>query len=86
MKVKLARPEHEVAYKDICELINKHAAKLTAEEILCIAANLVGKLIAMQDQRTMTAQRAMDIVLLNIEFGNKTIMGTLASAPVAGNG
>lgn len=70
MKPVPARPEHEVAYQDLVTLLRKHSEKISAEEMLGIAANLVGKLIAMQDQRTMTRDRALAIVSANLEAGN----------------
>ena len=67
----IANPEHEVAYKELCALVGKHAASITAIEMLAIASNLVGKLIALQDQRTMTRDTAMEVVIRNIELGNR---------------
>lgn len=72
-----AKPEHEVVYTDLTALLNKHAAKVTPVELLAIAANMVGKLIAMQDQRIITVDRAMEIVGKNIEVGNKQVMDDL---------
>lgn len=71
MGVKIAKPEHEVAFRDICALVNKHAADMTALELLAIAANMVGKIIALQDQRTTTPEMALKVVGENIELGNK---------------
>ncbi len=53
MSARLARPEHEVAYQDLCALMTKHAVGMTSAELLAVAGNMVGKLIALQDQRTM---------------------------------
>lgn len=77
MSMRLAKPEHEVAYQDVCELLRKHAGKLTAAEVLAVAANLVGKLIAMQDQRAMSRIEAIELVRENIEFGNQTVIDQL---------
>lgn len=74
-----ARPAHEVAYQDLCKLVNKHADKLTALELLAVASNMVGKLVAMQDQRTISPAAAMEVVALNIEHGNKQIVEHLAT-------
>lgn len=38
--------------------------------MLAIAAQLVGNLIALQDQRSVTPAMAMDLVAKNIEVGN----------------
>ena len=62
--------EHKSVYKDLAALIARHAEGMTALEVLVIAGNIVGKLVAMQDQRTVTPTMAMEIVLKNIEAGN----------------
>lgn len=79
MSIRLAKPEHEVAYQDMCVLVNKHAHKLTAIELLAVAANMLGKLIAMQDQRKTTPEMAMKVVSANIEYGNQSVLEELAS-------
>lgn len=66
----LARPEHQVAYQDLAVLLHKHADKVPAMELLAIAANMVGKLVAMQDERTVSCEMAMELVAENIEQGN----------------
>lgn len=71
MEGKLTTAAHEAAYQDILALMDRHAPNLPAEELLAIAANIVGKLIAFQDQRSMTKERAMQIVQFNIIIGNK---------------
>lgn len=78
MTLHVAKPEHEVAYQDLVALCSKHAEKLSAAEILAIAANMLGKLIAMQDQREMTPAQAMEIVIKNIECGNKQVLEQLS--------
>lgn len=77
MSLHVAKPEHEVAYQDLCALVNKHAAKLSALELLAVAANMLGKLVALQDQRTTTPAAAMEIVIKNIEHGNKQAVAQL---------
>lgn len=52
---------------------------MSAEEILAIVANMLGKIIALQDQRTMTRERALEIVIENIEAGNKQILDQMAN-------
>jgi hypothetical protein len=74
MSIHKTTPEQEVAYLDLCALVSKHRDTISAMELLAIASNMVGKLIAMQDQRGMTSDLAMEIVLKNIEYGNKQVM------------
>lgn len=73
-------PEHEIAYQDICVLLNKHAGKLDALEMLAVASNMLGKLVAMQDQRKITPSMAMEIVAQNIESGNQQVLAQLAQS------
>ena len=77
MSLHIAKPEHEVAYQDLCQLINRHASKLTPLELLAIASNMLGKLIALQDQRTTSQSMAMEVVTQNIEHGNKQVLDQL---------
>lgn len=84
MKLKLTNPEHEVAYQDLVSLVRKHADDLTALELLAVAANMVGKLVAMQDQRTVSPSMAMEIVARNLEHGNKQVLDQLLQSKGTG--
>lgn len=75
----LAKPEHEVAYQELIALAAKHP-DLPAPELLAIAANMVGKIVAMQDQRTMTKAQAMEIVARNLELGNAQVVEELLTS------
>lgn len=77
MRVKIAAPEHQVAYQDICALVNKHADGLSSLELLAVASNMVGKLVALQDQRAISSELAMETVVQNIERGNKQVIDDL---------
>ena len=73
----ITRLEHEVAYQDLCALCAKHADKLSPLELLAIASNMLGKLLAMQDQRLTTVDKAKDIMIRNIELGNRQVIDQL---------
>ena len=75
-----SKPEHEIAFQDVVALVEKHAGKLTSLEMLAIASNMVGKIVALQDQRYVTAQKAMDVVAENIQNGNKQVLDALINA------
>lgn len=45
---------------------------LTAPEVLAITAQLVGILIALQDQRKFTHEIIMSMIVNNIEVGNQS--------------
>ena len=80
MSIKLAKPEHEVAYQDLCALLGKHAAKLSSLEMLAVASNMLGKLLAMQDQRTVSISLAKEIMVRNIEHGNRQAVDELMAS------
>lgn len=79
MSVKIASPAHEVCYQDLCKLVAKHANELTKIDVLAIAANMVGKLVAMQDQREYSAAHVLEVVAQNIERGNQHVLENLAN-------
>lgn len=78
MSVHVARAEHEVAYQELVALMQRHADKLTPIELLAIGANMLGKLVALQDQRTTTPAKAMEVVSMNLEHGNRSVIEQLA--------
>lgn len=76
----ITKPEHEVAYQDLTELMRKHADKLSSIELLAVGANMVGKLIALQDQRSVTPAMALKVVSMNIEAGNAQVLEQLSAS------
>lgn len=77
MSAKEATLDHEALYQDLVGVLKKHAGKLSAVEMLAVAANMVGKMIALQDQRALTPQQAMTIVADNIQHGNRAVIESL---------
>ena len=71
---------HEAFYQDLAVLLDKHAGHLSGVEILAIASNMVGKIVALQDQRSITPAKAMEIVFKNIEMGNSQVIESLAGS------
>lgn len=76
MPTQRSRPEHEATYQDLIKLLSRHG-ELSPPEMLAVAANLTGKLLAMQDQRTMTRETALKIIQKNIEIGNQQVIAEL---------
>ncbi|MBI1359834.1 MAG: hypothetical protein GC155_06060 [Alphaproteobacteria bacterium] len=58
---------------------------LDAQEMLALVSQLVGNLIALQDQRKMTPDMAMQLVARNIEIGNAVAIDAVKSAGGAPN-
>jgi hypothetical protein len=79
MSIRIAKPEHEVAYQDLIALLNKHAGHLNGLEMLAVAANMLGKMVAFQDQRTVSPSLAMAVVAKNLEIGNKHALEQLSA-------
>jgi hypothetical protein len=77
MKVHLAKPQHQVLYQELAKILKERTEKLSAVEVLAVAANMVGKIIAMQDQRVISPEQALAIVAENIESGNKQVLEDL---------
>jgi hypothetical protein len=70
-----------VAFRDeMIVLLRKHAGEQPAHEMLAVAAYTVGQILALQDQRTMTKDRAMEIVFRNLEVGNRDAISTLLNS------
>ena len=84
MKIVPSSPEHEACRQALCNAIKPYAHKLGAQGMLAVASALVGQLIALQDQRSLTPAGAMEIVLRNIESANQEVMDSMGG-PVGGN-
>ena len=74
MKRVLPEAAHQAFTDDLIALLNKYAEPLTAVEMLALAAHLVGRMIALQDEENMTPIQAMDVVTRNIEQGNAEVV------------
>jgi hypothetical protein len=61
-------------------VLRKYGDKITSEEMLALSAHLVGQILAVQDQRTMTTAKGIEIIRANIEEGNKEAIDNLLSS------
>ena len=68
--------EHVAFMDDLKAALGRHTS-LTGMEMLAIASQFVGNLIALQDQRAVTADTVMDMVAKNIEIGNHAVIANL---------
>lgn len=85
MKTYAPTDRHREIKADVDALIKKHADRgATAQELLAIASQVVGMLVALQDQRIMTPAMAMEVVGANIETGNAIVLNNLRNTPVPG--
>lgn len=76
VKTYRAKPEHDALMADFKAVLRKHE-HLHPVEMLAIAAQLVGNLIAFQDQRALTPDQAIAMVSKNIEVGNQLAIDTV---------
>lgn len=65
--------------KFLADLKAQMPANMPAARILAITSQFVGQLIALQDQRKITPDMAMQIVSENIEIGNRAALMTLTT-------
>ena len=70
MKLLSPTPQHNTLMEDLKSAIIKNK-ELPLDEILAITSQLVGSLIALQDQTKYTAVVAVQLVEENISIGNK---------------
>lgn len=64
--------DHEAVYQDLVALMDKYtAADVGKLEILAVAANIVGKLVALQDLAAVSPEEAMQVVIKNLQQGNE---------------
>jgi hypothetical protein len=72
--------EQNAFMDDLKATLARHTV-LSGQEMLAVASQFVGQLIAFQDQRQLTPERAMDLVASNIEAGNAAALEALISNP-----
>lgn len=77
MKTIIADEQHKLFITEFQELMKKHLANVPSHHILAVVSNIVGRVIAVQDQRMMTPDRAMQLVRENIERGNQQALEQL---------
>lgn len=80
MKLSAASERHQRLRSAVMEAIRKEGAEIPAEEILAVLAYSVGQVIAVQDQRAITPEMALNLVMRNVEAGNADALRELLSA------
>ena len=77
---KLPEGRHQEFYQDVVKLIDRYTGNLTALEMLAVASNLVGAVLAHQDRMAVTPAQAMQVVSRNIEAGNQHAIDDIIKA------
>jgi hypothetical protein len=70
-------PQHLALMTAFKQPIGIEGKDMPAPEILAIACQLVGNLIAVQDQRIYSSEKVMELVSRNIQIGNQVAIEEL---------
>jgi hypothetical protein len=96
-QVERLRPDADAEdfFRDLIELINRHSSAMIGKQVkdpetpysleimLALAAQIVGRLMSMQDHDTISLERVMVLVQMNIDQGSKQYLEE--QTPTAGN-
>lgn len=66
--------KHQEFHKAIANFMKKWAGHMSSAEMLAVFAYALGQTVALQDQRTMTPDMALELISKNIEAGNKFVL------------
>lgn len=77
-------PDAENCRQAMLAAMRPYADKLGKPGMLAVASALVGQIIALQDQRTMTNAMIVEIVQRNIEYANAETITAFRDMPTAG--
>lgn len=77
-------PHLEAARVKLLEVLRSFGDAITPAEQLALLSFLVGQVLAMQDQRTVTPDTGLELIHANIKEGNMVAIAVLMMAPGAG--
>lgn len=77
MKLVATTDKHEGFRQELIDVFRRRQDTVPSDQMLAIASHFVGQLIALQDQRKVTPQEAMQIVTENLAEGNRSIVQQL---------
>ncbi|MEL7526282.1 MAG: hypothetical protein AAFN16_10955 [Pseudomonadota bacterium] len=83
MKHAAPKDKHFMLRQELVSVLCRHQETLCAAELLAVSSQLVGNLIALQDETRMSPDLAMEIVLQNIEEGNRAAIADLQARTTA---
>lgn len=77
--MKYAAPSntHFTLRQEMIDVLCKYQSTLCPAELLAVSSQVVGNLIALQDETQMSPENAMEIVMRNIEEGNRAVIDDL---------
>lgn len=69
-----APTEAHIAYMEALKQALTHVADTPSQEILAIASQYLGMLLAGQDRTRYTAEQYFELIMNNIEMGNQRVV------------
>lgn len=85
-KVTVIHPKYERLHQAMLTVFRIYASDFTAQELLAVASQIVGQLMALQDSSKPDCQaRAIAVVMENVEIGNQHAVETAIKMKTKGN-
>lgn len=79
MSVKLASADHEAMFSELAVVVAKYESRIPEDEMMCILANFLGKIVGLQDKNKYTPTQCVEMVMRNLEIGNQQLMAEVAA-------
>lgn len=83
MDKKLIRPvwaeeKHNAFSQELIQLLYKYCDEVSAQETLAVAAQVTGKILALQNPLKATADALSELISVNIKFGHYEMVQRLS--------
>ncbi|MBG6199642.1 hypothetical protein [Roseibium album] len=83
MKYAVPSNTHFTLRQELIGVLCKYQDTLCPAELLAVSSQVVGNLIALQDETRLSPEHAIEIVMYNIEEGNRAALGDLDQTDAA---
>ncbi len=83
MKYAVPPNTHFTLRQELVGVLCKYQDTLCPAELLAVSSQVVGNLIALQDETRLSPEHAIEIVMYNIEEGNRAALGDLDQTDAA---
>lgn len=83
MKYVVPSNTHFTLRQELVGVLCKYQDTLCPAELLAVSSQVVGNLIALQDETRLSPEHAIEIVMYNIEEGNRAALGDLDQTDAA---
>ncbi|WP_029061960.1 hypothetical protein [Labrenzia sp. DG1229] len=83
MKYAVPSNTHFTLRQELVGVLCRYQDTLCPAELLAVSSQVVGNLIALQDETRLSPEHAIEIVMYNIEEGNRVALGDLDQTDAA---